>query len=66
MDIAIIVFTILGIIVAIVVDGYVESTLFIQKYSNNNYKSECHEKLNKRKYKRILIQRTKGENKNGK
>lgn len=38
MDIAIIVFTVLGIIVAIVVDGYVESTLFIQKYSNNNYK----------------------------
>lgn len=32
MDIAIIVFTVLGIIVVIVVDGYVESTLFIQKY----------------------------------
>ena len=31
MDIAIIVFTVLGIIVAIVVDGYVEATRFIQK-----------------------------------
>ena len=38
MDIEIIVFTVLGIIVAIVVDGNVEATLFIQKYSNNNYK----------------------------
>ena len=51
MDIAIIVFIVVGIIAAIVVGGYAESTLFIQKYSNNNYKSERNEKLNKRQYK---------------
>ena len=32
MDIAIIVVAVLGIIVTIVVDGYVEATRFIQKY----------------------------------
>ncbi|HHY70097.1 MAG TPA: hypothetical protein GX519_00175 [Thermoanaerobacterales bacterium] len=51
MNIATTIFTVVGIIVAIVVGGYAESTLFIQKYSNNNYKSERNEKLNKRQYK---------------
>ena len=37
MDIAIIVFTVLGFIVVIVVDGYVESTLFIQKYKQKGH-----------------------------
>ena len=37
MDIAIIVFTVVGIIVAIVVGGYVESTLFIRKYKKKGY-----------------------------
>ena len=37
MDIAIIVVAILGIIVAIVVDGYVEATRFIQKIKGVDY-----------------------------
>ena len=37
MDIAIIVFTVLGIIVAIVVDGYVDAPRFIQKIKGVDY-----------------------------
>mgnify|MGYP001482854128 CR=1 FL=1 len=37
MDIATIISTVVGIIVAIVVGGYVESTWFIQKYKQKGY-----------------------------
>ena len=37
MDIAIIVLIVAGIIAAIVVGGYVESTRFIQKYKQKGY-----------------------------